>query len=121
MRPDMFPPDVIVTLGQLRSDAPSHSAEESRKQVREALGRDVEEFFDHFEDVPVASGSVAQVHRATLRPEYALDGPGGKLRDVAVKIQRPGVVDSAFMDLNIVWKVVDMSQKFLHMTLPFNQ
>ena len=77
----------------------------------------------------MASGSVGQVHRARLRAEHALDGPGkcvccsrqvyvaagtlhaialaiapqgGQLRDVAVKVQHPGVIDSAFMDLNIV-------------------
>ena len=71
------------------------------------------------QEEPVASGSVGQVHRARLRAEHALDGPGspsqmrgphpffhvlegGQLRDVAVKIQHPGVIDSAFMDLNIV-------------------
>jgi len=69
----------------------------------------------------VASGSVGQVHRARLRPEFALDGPGGQLRDVAVKVQHPGVADSAFMDLSIVWKVVEFSEKFLHMTMPFNR
>jgi len=121
MRPDMFPPDVIQVLGKLRSDAPSHPIEVSRRTLREQLGRDVEELFDLFEEQPVASGSVGQVHRARLRPEFALDGPGGRLRDVAVKVQHPGVVDSAFMDLSIVWKVVEFSEKFLHMTMPFNR
>lgn len=57
-----------------------------------------QELFDEFQEEPVASGSVGQVHRARLRPEHALDGPGGQLRDVAVKIQHPGVIDSAFME-----------------------
>lgn len=121
MRPDMFPPDVIEVLGRLRSDAPSHSSEVSRRTLREQLGRDVDELFDEFEEEPVASGSVGQVHRARLRPEFALDGPGGVLRDVAVKVQHPGVADSAFMDLSIVWKVVEFSERFLHMTMPFNR
>merc|ERR1712107_195963 len=59
--------------------------------------------------------------RARLRAEHALDGPGGRLRDVAVKVQHPGVVDSAFMDLSILWKVVEFSEKFLHMTMPFDR
>lgn len=121
MRPDMFPPDVIEVLSKLRSDAPSHSVEVSRVMMRDQLGHDVEELFDLFEEEPVASGSVGQVHRARLRPEFALDGPGGRLRDVAVKVQHPGVVDSAFMDLSIVWKVVEFSENFLHMTMPFNR
>jgi aarF domain-containing kinase len=121
MRPDMFPPDVIATLGKLRSDAPSHPVEVSRETLKTQLGKDVEELFENFEDAPIASGSVGQVHRARLRAEFALDGPGGRLRDVAVKIRHPGVTESAFMDLNIVWKVVDLSQKFLHMAMPFDR
>lgn len=119
MRPDMFPPDVIETLSRLRCDAPSHPTEVSKKVLRREFGRDVEELFDKFEDMPCASGSVGQVHRAQLKEQFALDGPGGRLRDVAVKVQHPGVVDSAFMDLDIVWKIVEFSQRFLHMTTPF--
>eukprot|EP00930_Biecheleria_cincta_P072623 TRINITY_DN59991_c0_g1_i1.p1 TRINITY_DN59991_c0_g1~~TRINITY_DN59991_c0_g1_i1.p1 ORF type:complete len:585 (-),score=92.05 TRINITY_DN59991_c0_g1_i1:173-1927(-) len=121
MRPDMFPPDVIRVLSKLRADAPAHPPAVSRQILREHLGKDVEELFDEFQEEPVGSGSVGQVHRARLRPEHALDGPGGRLRNVAVKVQHPGVVDSAFMDLSIVWKVVELSENFLHMTLPFDR
>jgi len=121
MRPDMFPPDVIEALSQLRSDAPSHSPAESRQIVQKDLGHEVEELFEAFEDLPIASGSVGQVHKARLRAEFALDGEGGKLRDVAVKVQHPGVVDSAFMDLALVWSIVDFSERFLHMAAPFSR
>jgi len=121
MRPDMFPPDVIEVLSKLRSDAPSHPVAVSRKTLADQLGHDVDELFEEFEDEPVASGSVGQVHRALLRPEFALDKPGGKLREVAVKVRHPDVADSAFMDLSIVWQVVALSEKFLHMTVPFNR
>jgi len=121
MRPDMFPPDVIEVLSCLRSTAPSHTSAESRQILQKDLGREVEELFEAFEDKPVASGSVGQVHKARLRAEFALDGKGGKLRDVAVKVQHPGVVDSAFMDIAIVWKIVDFSERFLHMAAPFSR
>merc|ERR1711988_202859 len=39
----------------------------------------------------------------------------------AVKVQHPGVADSAFVDLDILWKVVNVSQSVIHMTLPFNR
>lgn len=119
MRPDMFPPDVIETLSKLRSDAPSHSAEITRDLLQIELGRDVDALFVELEDEPIASGSVGQVHRGLLRKEFALDGPGGRLREVAVKVQHPGVIDSAFMDLDIIWKVIEFSEKFLHCTTPF--
>lgn len=121
MRPDMFPPDVISTLCKLRCDAPAHPPEVSKRVLKEQFGLEVNELFEEFEEEPVASGSVGQVHKARLRPEHALDGPGGKCRDVAVKVQHPGVMDSAFMDLSIVWKVVEFSENFLHMTMPFDR
>lgn len=121
MRPDMFAPDVIGVLSSLRSDAATHPHEVTRNALQEQFGRTVEEIFDEFGEEPVASGSVAQVYRARLRPEFALDGPGGRLRDVAVKVRHPGVADSAFMDLSILWRVIEISEKFLSMTLPFNR
>lgn len=121
MRPDMFPPDVISVLAKLRCDAPSHPAAVSRSILREQLGHEIEDLFDEFEEEPIASGSVGQVHRARLRPEFALDGRMGRLREVAVKVQHPGVADSAFMDLDILWKVVGWSESVIHMTMPFNR
>jgi predicted unusual protein kinase regulating ubiquinone biosynthesis (AarF/ABC1/UbiB family) len=87
--------------------------------LRDQLGHEVDELFDEFQEEPIASGSVGQVHRARLRPEFSLDGGQGRLRDVAVKVRHPGVADSAFMDLDILWNVVQFSQRFLHMTVPF--
>ncbi len=52
-----------------------------RQIVREELGQETAEVFAHFEDTPVASASIAQVHKATLH-----DG-----REVAVKIQKPNI------------------------------
>lgn len=121
MRPDMFPPDVIQALSKLRSDAPSHSGEMSRQVLKAQFGCEIEELFEEFDNRPVASGSVGQVHRARLLAERALDGPGGRYRDVAVKVRHPGVADSAFMDLDILWKVVDCTQSFIHMTMPFDR
>jgi len=121
MRPDMFPPDVIQALSKLRSDSPSHSGEMSRQVLKAQFGCEIEELFEDFDNTPIASGSVGQVHRARLLADRALDGPGGRYRDVAVKVRHPGVADSAFMDLDILWKVVDCTQRFIHMTMPFDR
>ena len=43
MRPDMFPPDVILVLSKLRADAPAHSGMVSRRKLKEHLGKDVED------------------------------------------------------------------------------
>lgn len=48
--------------------APVHSYRHSRRAIRAALGVDVEQLFDQFDPQPLASGSIAQVHKAVLRP-----------------------------------------------------
>lgn len=60
-RPDLFPKDMCEQLTQLHSNAPAHSFKTTRKIVEAAFGRRLSELFDDFEEVPVASGSIAQV------------------------------------------------------------
>jgi hypothetical protein len=67
-RRDIFPADFCDALSTFHDAAPVHSARHSRREIRAALGVDVEQLFAHFDPTPLASGSIAQVHRATLRP-----------------------------------------------------
>ena len=80
-RVDMLGPVWTASLDSLHDRATPVPFEQLEAQVRSALGRPVEEAFATFERDAFAAGSIAQVHRATLR-----DGTA-----VAVKIRRPGV------------------------------
>jgi predicted unusual protein kinase regulating ubiquinone biosynthesis (AarF/ABC1/UbiB family) len=75
-------------LARLQSDAPPMHPTLVRKVLRDELGSAVEHFAE-FDDEPMAAASVGQVHRAVLR-----DG-----REVAVKIQYPGVAQAIRDDL----------------------
>jgi hypothetical protein len=92
MRPDLLPPDVIRALGRLRNDAPMHSYELTRAAIRDSFGCEIEELFERFDPVPVASGTIAQVHRAVLKAPHELPGGG---REVAVKVREPPPVTPA--------------------------
>ncbi|KAG6778661.1 hypothetical protein POTOM_015001 [Populus tomentosa] len=106
-RPDLFPRDLCTKLSELHSKAPEHSFAYTKKTIERAFGRKLSEIFEGFEEVPVASGSIAQVHRATLRFRY----PGKKQTKptvVAVKVRHPGVGESIrrdFMIINLVAKI----------------
>uniref|UniRef100_A0A804LQ12 ABC1 atypical kinase-like domain-containing protein n=1 Tax=Zea mays TaxID=4577 RepID=A0A804LQ12_MAIZE len=63
-RPDLFPSDLCTELSKLHTKAPAHSFTYAKKTVEKAFGRKLS---DIFEENPVASGSVAQVHRTVLR------------------------------------------------------
>ena len=67
-RADLFAPDMILALGKLRNDAPAHSMEHTRRAVEDTLGAPLETFFEEFAPLPVASGTIAQVHPSALMP-----------------------------------------------------
>jgi len=95
-RPDVFPPGIIKELKRLRSDVAPFCSDVAPlctklipEVVKESCGRPIEDVFSDFDMTPVASASVAQVHRAKLR-----DG-----RKVAVKIRRPDQLRRVKYDL----------------------
>lgn len=76
-------------LQALRTAAPQSPPEAVRQVLEEDLGRPVSELFTRFDDVPFASASIGQVHRAALHSG----------EEVAVKIQHPGVDEAIESDL----------------------
>lgn len=106
-RPDLFPKDLCEELSKLHMKAPEHSFAYTKKTIERAFGRKLTEIFDDFEEAPVASGSIAQVHRASLRSRY----PGRQIKPilVAVKVRHPGVGESIKRDFEIINVVAKIS------------
>lgn len=100
-RPDMVGIELADELAKLQAAAPADPPEVVRKTIAEALGRPVEECFATFEDVPVASASIGQVHRAQL-----FDG-----REVAVKVRRAGVEQLLRVDTDILIGLAELAEK----------
>ncbi|TYI12999.1 hypothetical protein ES332_A08G027600v1 [Gossypium tomentosum] len=107
-RPDLFPRDLCDILAELHTKAPSHSFSFTKKSIENAFGRKLSEIFADFEEEPLASGSVAQVHRATLKYRY----PGQQTKPivVAVKVRHPGVGESIRRDFTIINSVAKISK-----------
>ncbi|THY92380.1 ABC1-domain-containing protein [Aureobasidium pullulans] len=87
----MLPPAINAVLQRVQDSADYMPPWQRNKQLAANLGADWKYLFSSFEDVPIAAASIGQVHRATL----ASNG-----REVAVKIQYPGVRGSIDSDLN---------------------
>ncbi|MQL86283.1 hypothetical protein Taro_018822, partial [Colocasia esculenta] len=105
-RPDLFPDDLCSELAKLHTKAPAHSFAHTKRTVEKAFSRKLSEIFSDFEEAPVASGSIAQIHRATLKYRY----PGKKTKPVlvAVKVRHPGVGEAIrrdFVIINLVAKI----------------
>lgn len=105
-RPDILPPDWIREFEKLRSMVPSVGPEEIGRVVAAELGHPPEELFTEFNPVPIASASIAQVHKAILPGEGA-----GEHIVVAVKIQRPGIRRVIETDLAILRDISRIAEK----------
>ncbi|PWA87211.1 protein kinase superfamily protein [Artemisia annua] len=106
-RPDLFPRDLCIELSKLHSTAPVHSFLYTKKTIEKAFGRKISEIFDDFEEVPVASGSIAQIHRAVLKHNRDKQI---KPLTVAVKVRHPGVGESIKRDFEIINMAAKMSR-----------
>jgi aarF domain-containing kinase len=107
-RPDLFANDLCTELSKLHTKAPAHSYAYTKKTVEKAFGRKISDIFVEFEEEPVASGSVAQVHRARLNFKHP--GQKTKIITVAVKVRHPGVGDSIRRDFSIINAVAKTSR-----------
>ena len=89
-RPDLVPPAYLAALERTQDHVAPVQIEQIRAVLEAELGVRPSHLYETFDDVPLGSASLAQVHRATLR-----DG-----RDVAVKVQRPGIRRLIHTDLD---------------------
>ena len=87
---DFLPPEFADALAVLRDSADSMPATQIRRVMGREYGKGWESKFAHFDYEPVAAASIGQVHRVTT-----LDG-----RDLALKIQYPGVAKSINSDVD---------------------
>ncbi len=95
-RADIVPDDVARALKALQDRAEPFPYETVRTVVEAELGRPLDELFETFEKEPLATASIAQVHRASL----AVDGVSTR---VVVKVQRPGIREKMRADLSLLY------------------
>lgn len=100
-RPDLLPDNYLRALASLQDEVPSIPYSEVSKIIEEELGIRISKAFSSFEQEPLASASIGQVHKASLR--------SGK--PVAVKIQRPGIRKKFMDDLDTLRELAEFSVK----------
>ncbi len=95
-RPDVIPEDVVRELKQLQDRVTPLEFEDLEAQIIAELDRPIDEVFEELDRTPLASASIAQVHRAKLRTDA---GP----IEVVLKIQRPGIKNTIERDLDLLY------------------
>jgi ubiquinone biosynthesis protein len=99
-RRDLIPTDIADELAKLQDQVPPFPSEQAITILESAYGKPLHEVFKRFDEIPVASASVAQVHFAEL--------PDG--RDAAVKILRPGIAQVIRHDIALLNICADLME-----------
>ncbi len=108
-RRDLIGPEQADELAKLQNNAPADPFEATKATVEAELRKPLGELFASFEETPLASASIGQVHRATL--------PDG--RAVVVKVQHPDIGPKIQSDLSILTALADVAEKYLAEVRPY--
>ena len=101
-RRDLVPGDIADELALLQDQVPPFPGAEARAIVERELKAPVARLFARFDETPLASASIAQVHAATL--------PDG--REVVVKVLRPGIDQRIARDVDLLRSLGELAQRW---------
>jgi len=108
-RPDLLPAEFIDEFEKLQMQASQVSLKDVNEVLRDELGRDPGDVFSDFTPDPIASASMAQVHRAVYRGQ-----------EVAVKVQRPGIDELIEKDTEIIIMLADLIDEHIRGAESYN-
>jgi predicted unusual protein kinase regulating ubiquinone biosynthesis (AarF/ABC1/UbiB family) len=101
MVPEEYREEFQHKLAALRDAAPTVTFKDMRKVIEEELGERLSDVFEDFDEEPIAAASIGQVYRATLT-----DG-----REVAVKVQYPGVAAAVRADMQNLGLILRLAKR----------
>lgn len=97
-RRDLLPDDIAWELQKLQDQVPPFPGEQSVALIEKGLGKPINQLFQEFDPIPLASASVAQVHTATL--------PTGE--QVVIKVIRPSIAQTIHKDLGLLFTLAKL-------------
>lgn len=101
-RPDLVPEPLIKELEKLLDRVPPFKTELAREIIEKELGKPMREVFLYFDEKPIGSASIGQVHRARLSTG----------EDVVVKVQRPNAKKQIVADLSLIREFVKLTENY---------
>ncbi|MDB5282035.1 MAG: AarF/ABC1/UbiB kinase family protein [Bacteroidota bacterium] len=102
-RPDIIPEALVKEFEKLQDRVPPFPFAKAKEIIERGTGKKLEEVFEEFDEVPMASASIGQVHKAKLRTG----------EEVVVKVQRPDVEETIALDLGIIKEAVKRIDRYL--------
>ncbi|WP_211315273.1 ubiquinone biosynthesis regulatory protein kinase UbiB [Photobacterium lipolyticum] len=103
-RRDLFPPHIADQLALLQDQVAPFDGKLAKTQMEQELGGPLETWFDDFDETPLASASIAQVHTATLKENG---------REVVLKVIRPDILPVIQADIRLMYRMAHTISRFL--------
>lgn len=104
-RRDLLSPAIANELARLQDKVPPFPSEDAQAIIKSSLGlTSLSELFSEFEEEPLASASIAQVHAAKLKANN---------EDVVVKVLRPDIRDTIVADMELLFSFANIIQRWL--------
>jgi ubiquinone biosynthesis protein len=101
-RRDLLPDDIANELAHLQDDVPPFPGSITRSRIEQIFGQPADQLFDEFDETPLASASIAQVHTARLTSG----------EDVVIKVLRPNVRKHIERDVNLLHTVARLAERY---------
>jgi len=101
-RRDLLPDDLADELAKLQDRVPPFPGSQARAIIEKSWGKPIEAVLDGFDETPLASASIAQVHTARCK-----DG-----REVVVKVVRPGIEKTIKRDMGLLHIIAGLAQRY---------
>jgi len=101
-RPDLVPEPLIKELEKLLDRVPPFKTEIAKEIIEKEIGRPMHDIFLYFDEKPIGSASIGQVHRGRLK-----EGD-----DVVVKVQRPNAKKQVIADLSLIREFVKLTENY---------
>jgi ubiquinone biosynthesis protein len=109
-RPDLIPESYCKEFSKLHDQAQALPFEKIKQVLDEEFGDQLSQIFQNFDPNPLGSASIAQVHKAWLRSG----------QEVVIKVQRPGILQIINDDLNVLYFLAELMEKYLPESRLFN-
>lgn len=101
-RGDLVPEDIILELRKLQDQVPPFNPQQSQDIIEKSLGQKIDNIFLNFEQTPLASASVAQVHAAELKSG----------EPVIIKVIRPTIYKTIQQDIAVLELVASLTERY---------
>ncbi|MDT8282968.1 MAG: ubiquinone biosynthesis regulatory protein kinase UbiB [Gammaproteobacteria bacterium] len=101
-RRDLLADDIADELQRLQDDVPAFPGKQATTIIEKAFAKSVTELFETFDEQPLASASIAQVHAAVLKTG----------EDVIVKVLRPDIMRVIKRDISLLYIIAELAAKY---------